>query len=129
MGKAGKPLHFKGSKFHRIIPRFMCQGGDITHGTGHGGESIYGASFDDEWEHGLIKHTEPGLLSMANRGRNTQSSQFFITVAPTSWLNHKHVVFGRVVNGMDVVRLMEQLGTQSGKPRTEVTVADCGQLN
>merc|ERR1719181_868967 len=122
-GKSGKPLHFKGSPFHRIIPGFMCQGGDITKGNGQGGESIYGSTFADEWEHGTIKHTEPGLLSMANRGKNTNGSKFFITVAATSWLDGKHVVFGRVVKGMDVVKKLEAVGSRSGGTSKEVTVA------
>lgn len=129
IGNGGKPLHFKGSKFHRIIPEFMCQGGDITRGNGQGGESIYGTTFEDEFEHGVIKHTEPGLLSMANRGRNTNGSQFFITVVPTAWLDKKHVVFGKVIKGMDVVKKMEAVGSrQSGGTSQEVIIADSGQL-
>lgn len=128
VGKAGKPLHYKGSKFHRVIPGFMLQGGDITKGNGMGGESIYGSTFEDEWELGMVKHTEPGLLSMANRGSNTQSSQFFLTVAATSWLDGKHVVFGRVSKGMDVVKKIEQVGSNSGTPSNVVTIADSGEL-
>merc|ERR1712083_160017 len=107
---SGKRLHYKGTRFHRIIPGFMCQGGDLTTGDGMGGESIYGAPFRDEWEHGVIHHTQPGLLSMANRGRDTNGSQFFITVAETPWLDGKHVVFGRVVKGLEVLKAMEALG-------------------
>eukprot|EP00933_Yihiella_yeosuensis_P066565 TRINITY_DN70900_c0_g1_i1.p1 TRINITY_DN70900_c0_g1~~TRINITY_DN70900_c0_g1_i1.p1 ORF type:complete len:416 (+),score=62.50 TRINITY_DN70900_c0_g1_i1:86-1249(+) len=128
IGHSGKPLHFKGSKFHRIIPQFMVQGGDFTNGDGRGGESIYGATFRDEWEHAVVQHSEPGLLSMANRGASTNGSQFFITLAPASWLDHKHVVFGRVVHGMDVLKLMEGVGTKSGIPKKKVVITDSGEL-
>merc|ERR1712187_382976 len=121
-GKSGKALHYKNSAFHRIIPGFMCQGGDITRGNGMGGESIYGSTFADEFEHGLVKHTEPGLLSMANRGKNTNGSQFFITTAVTSWLDGKHVVFGKVINGMDVVKKIEAVGSGGGAPSKEVKI-------
>ena len=126
-GRSGKPLHYKGSTFHRVIPDFMCQGGDFTAGNGTGGESIYGAKFADE--NFDIKHTEPGLLSMANAGPGTNGSQFFITTAQTPWLDGKHVVFGRVTDGMDVVRAMEAQGSQSGRTRQRITIADCGQLD
>ena len=126
-GRSGKPLHYKGSTFHRVIPDFMCQGGDFTAGNGTGGESIYGAKFADE--NFDIKHTESGLLSMANAGPGTNGSQFFITTAQTPWLDGKHVVFGRVTDGMDVVRAMEAQGSQSGHTRQRITIADCGQLD
>lgn len=126
VGQAGKPLHYKGSTFHRIIPEFMCQGGDFTRGNGTGGESIYGMKFEDE--NFQLKHTEPGLLSMANAGPGTNGSQFFLTTVATPWLDGKHVVFGRVVEGMDVVKAMEQVGSRSGQTTQPVVIADCGQL-
>ncbi|CAJ1405129.1 unnamed protein product [Effrenium voratum] len=123
-GKAGKPLHFKGSSFHRIIPKFMCQGGDFTHGNGTGGESIYGEKFADE--NLRIKHTKPGLLSMANAGPG--GSQFFITVKDTPHLDGKHVVFGEVLEGYEVVKKMEEVGQSSGTPSKQVVIEDCGEL-
>ena len=122
----GKPLHYEGSKFHRVIPSFMLQGGDFTHGTGVGGESIYGGKFNDE--NFKIKHTKEGYLSMANAGPNTQGSQFFITTVPTPWLDGKHVVFGKVLDGYDVVKKIEGVGSKSGKTSQEVRVAASGEL-
>jgi len=126
MGKQGKALHYKGSRFHRVIQQFMCQGGDFTRGNGTGGESIYGEKFADE--NFKLKHTTPGLLSMANAGPNTNGSQFFITTVVTSWLDGKHVVFGKVVEGMSVVTAMEAVGSRSGSTTADVLIADSGEL-
>lgn len=125
-GASGKPLHYKGSIFHRVIPKFMCQGGDFTNADGTGGESIYGEKFADE-KFGVI-HDVPGVLSMANSGPNTNGSQFFITTEPTPWLNGKHVVFGRVIKGMDVIKKVEARGSGRGKTTAVITIADCGEL-
>ena len=125
-GKSGRPLAFKASGFHRIIPDFMCQGGDFTRGNGTGGESIYGEKFNDE--NFQLKHTAPYLLSMANAGPNTNGSQFFITTVPCPWLDGKHVVFGKVVKGKEVVVEMEKQGSSSGMTKSPVVIAECGQL-
>ena len=117
---------YAGSGFHRIISDFMCQGGDFTNHNGTGGKSIYGNKFADE--NFQLKHTEPGLLSMANAGPNTNGSQFFITTVITSWLDGKHVVFGKVTDGIDVVRAMEAVGSASGKTSAEVKIASCGEV-
>ncbi len=125
-GESKKPLHFKGSRFHRVIPKFMLQGGDFTEGDGTGGESIYGETFKDE--NFKFTHDAPGVLSMANRGPDTNGSQFFITTVVTDWLDGKHVVFGRVIEGMDVVKAVEAQGSGSGKPKKAVEITDCGEL-
>ena len=127
-GRSGKPLHFLGSSFHRVIPGFMCQGGDFTRGNGTGGESIYGETFADEFDNGYVSHSQPYLLSMANAGPDTNGSQFFLTTRSTPHLDCKHVVFGAVVDGAAVVKAIEAVGSSSGSTHKPVSVVGCGEI-
>ncbi|KAK0570827.1 hypothetical protein LWI29_007063 [Acer saccharum] len=126
IGTVGKPLHYKGSTFHRVIPGYMVHGGDITEGNGTGGESIYGPSFADE--NFVRKHIGPGILSMAKTSTLANGSQFCICTTKTEWLDRKQVVFGEMVEGFDVLKAIDQIGSSSGLPSKTVTIIDCGQL-
>ncbi|ESQ43731.1 hypothetical protein EUTSA_v10006033mg [Eutrema salsugineum] len=123
----GKPLQFKGSSFHRVIKGFMAQGGDFSNGNGTGGESIYGGKFSDE--NFKLDHDGAGVLSMANCGPNTNGSQFFILFKRQPHLDGKHVVFGKVVKGMEFIKKIELVGTSDGKPTTHVKIIDCGEMS
>jgi cyclophilin family peptidyl-prolyl cis-trans isomerase len=124
---SNKALTIEGCKFHRVINGFMAQGGDFTKGDGTGGESIYGEKFRDE--NFIRKHDSPGMLSMANSGANTNGSQFFLTFKPTAHLDGRHVVFGQVIDGMNVLRVIESVATDKGdRPKQDVVIDACGQL-
>lgn len=122
----GLCLHYKSTIFHRIIKEFMCQGGDLTNGK-RGSPSIWGSTFPDE--NFIHKHAGPGVLSMANKGPDTNGSQFFVCTVATPWLNDLHVVFGHVLQGLDVVQAMEAVGSKSGTTSKVVKIIDCGQLS
>jgi cyclophilin family peptidyl-prolyl cis-trans isomerase len=124
---SGTKLHYKGCPFHRIISGFMAQGGDFTNGDGTGGEAIFSKNFDDE--NFLLKHNRPGLLSMANAGPNTNGSQFFLTFRDTPHLDGRHVVFGEIVSGLEILKVMEMVATDANDcPKTAVLISDCGQV-
>ena len=126
IGQSGKPLHFKNTIFHRVIPEFMAQGGDFTNFNGTGGESIYGNKFADEGF--LYKHKGEGVLSMANAGPNTNGSQFFLTFVDCPWLDSGHVVFGKITDGLNVLREIESVGSGSGQTSKKVKIEDCGEF-
>jgi len=128
-GQSGVQLHYKHTPFHRIIPGCMAHGGDVITKDGMSSESIYGECFDDEWANGTIKHTQKGLLTMYNQGRNSNGSQFFLTFSRADILDGRNVVFGKVDKGMDVLKLLETLGSPEGKPRIDVVISDCGSVD
>ena len=126
IGKCGQPLHYKGSIFHRLIKDFMIQGGDFERADGTGGESIYGAKFDDE--NFKAKHLRRGFLSMANSGKNTNGSQFFISFKKTDWLDNAHVVFGCIKSGLEYLKELEEVNTEAEKPNPSLRIVDCGEV-
>jgi len=131
-GESGKPLHYKGCRFHRVVRDFVAQGGDFVHGNGSGGESIWGKKFKDDKDGLKVKLDRRGLLAMGNSGKNSNTSQFFITFKELPRLNGKHVVFGELVEGEEVLKLVESCAAEEGasreEPKYEVVIADCGVL-
>eukprot|EP00884_Botryococcus_braunii_P016206 jgi/Botrbrau1/3269/Bobra.174_1s0039.2 len=126
---SGKPLHYLGTKFHRIVKGFVCQGGDIVRGDGSGGDSIYGGKFNDEQAGLKRKHTGAGVVGFANSGKNSNTSQFYMTLSPAPKCDGKHVVIGQVVEGLDILtRIDEEAASADGTPRIDVAVGDCGVL-
>ena len=125
-GENTKKLTYKNNNFHKVINQFMAQGGDITKSNGTGGESIYGRSFRDE--NLKMEHTKRGMLAMANSGPDTNSSQFFITFAATPWLNGHHCVFGELIEGEDILAMMEAEGSRDGTPKSEIKIINCGEI-
>ena len=128
--QSGKPMHYKGVRLHRVIKGFMTQGGDTVRGDGTGTESIFGPMFPDEWAENKthVKHQKAGMLAMANAGPDTNGSQFFMTFIPCTWLDGKHTVFGKVIDGFPVLDALESVGSQTGATKTPCVIADCGQL-
>jgi peptidylprolyl isomerase len=126
VGRSGAKLHYKGCKFHRIIPHFLVQSGDFIANDGSQNESVYGPRFEDEKF--SVRHDQPGIVSMANSGRNSNGGQFFITLVKAPWLDGRHVAFGRVIEGMDIIELIQAAGTSSGTPKQSIQIADCGEI-
>lgn len=126
VGRSGAKLHYKGCKFHRIIPHFIVHAGDFIANDGSQNESVYGPHFDDE--NFCVKHDQPGIVSMANSGRNTNGGQFFITLVKAPWLDGRHVAFGKVIEGMDIIELIQAAGTSSGEPKQNIVISDCGEI-
>lgn len=126
VGRSGAKLHYKGCKFHRIIPHFIIQSGDFIANDGTQNESVYGRTFEDETY--SVQHDQPGIVSMANSGRHSNGGQFFITLVKAPWLNGRHVAFGKVIEGMDIVDLIQAAGTSSGAPKQTIIISDCGEI-
>ncbi|EAY01257.1 cyclophilin, putative [Trichomonas vaginalis G3] len=126
VGRSGAKLHYKGCKFHRIIPHFLIQSGDFISNDGTSNESVYGQRFEDE--NFSVKHDQPYIVSMANSGRNTNGGQFFITLVKAPWLDFRHVAFGKVIEGTDIVELIQAAGSSNGAPKQTILISDCGEI-